>query len=792
MRSGLRVRACYQAPLLLCILWLGLLPSCLSHGFDLRFNGNYSSTVYLDESRHNPTQSQTYPWVSRTYGSSPSVWDNEFSIDLEGDSARGEMYFRFPLRLRFSLTSLPGQSNKHTYRLVNTRRWSAMTFRLNAGKFSAEVSQSHLFRPQGLLGNFKAANYSDGFWSDDLGIRISGRTAKGWQYFGNVFQVGTPSGWKNQNRFTHYVESLPEEVARLRTGPNEDGLEVGSFQGAWEARASYAYSGAYGNNLLQAQDSWGIYYGAKTVDNPLLMKNNSDAAGSRVQFFEGMPATLGYTKQALELNWQGNLSTAKIAAAYSISSADWRVNLTQTGGAEQISLGTIGGGAAMLDLEGMKVGPVTIDGSWRAVSPNYQWVMARAPSQIYALIGRGKDQKLRHTYYLEQRSVLNTLSEVSRYLGMQSTDFALKLDGKVLDYPSQLSLRLIKNQWLDSLRRVEYWDEDLDLFGNQDYQQTQAELMISPDAANTLTTRGLLRQYQGIGNNYLAQYKVDWQRNFKRTLSLNTNFELRKRFMANAGNDHGLSYYWKSRLEGDVAPNTRGRFSFVSFHGNYDFMGLTGERGYEQITDSSFSYLQAEAYLERRTRVNLFGNNTDFTLLGQVWTQVSDEERIANGTSLVGAVRLSIPWLGGTLRHDIDLIAARGPDNPQLPTGYVIGGLDNKLTYRFRTETNNTLTLRCTNFPKSSGLMAYTVFSAQYRMNLAGGWFVINYGFWDNPLDNSGRNAPWLAQDRLNTKRHPLTEEAFNYSNFWWVSKHEGNRMINYSNYFLINYGINF
>ena len=61
-----------------------------------------------------------------------------------------------------------------------------------------------------------------------------------------------------------------------------------------------------------------------------------------------MPATLGYTKQALELNWQGNLSTAKIAAAYSISSADWRVNLTQTGGAEQISLGTIGGGAAML------------------------------------------------------------------------------------------------------------------------------------------------------------------------------------------------------------------------------------------------------------------------------------------------------------------------------------------------------------------------------------------------------------------------------------------------------------
>ena len=122
-----------------------------------------------------------------------------------------------------------------------------MTFRLNAGKFSAEVSQSHLFRPQGLLGNFKAANYSDGFWSDDSGIRISGRTAKGWQYFGNVFQVGTPSGWKNQNRFTHYVESLPEEVARLRTYPNEDGLEVGSFRGP--GKASYAYSGAYGNNL---------------------------------------------------------------------------------------------------------------------------------------------------------------------------------------------------------------------------------------------------------------------------------------------------------------------------------------------------------------------------------------------------------------------------------------------------------------------------------------------------------------------------------------------------------------
>ena len=87
---------------------------------------------------------------------------------------------------------------------------------------------------------------------------------------------------------------------------------------------------------------------------------------------------------------------------------------------------------------------------------------------------------------------------------MQSTDLALKLDGKVLDYPSQLSLRLVKNQWLDSLRRVEYWDEDLDLFGNQDYQQTQAELMISPDAANTLTTRGLLRQYHDR-NNYLAQ-----------------------------------------------------------------------------------------------------------------------------------------------------------------------------------------------------------------------------------------------------------------------------------------------
>jgi hypothetical protein len=242
-----------------------------------------------------------------------------------------------------------------------------------------------------------------------------------------------------------------------------------------------------------------------------------------------------------------------------------------------------------------------------------------------------------------------------------------------------------------------------------------------------------------------------------------------------------------------VAPRTKGSFSVRGLRGNYDFLGLLTQRGYERVNPEDFSFWQVRANLDRRLRVQLFNlKNVDLTFLGQVWTQWSDLAEVTAGTSLVGALRLGIPWLGGALRHDLDLVTAHGPDDPQLPTGYVLCALDNKLTYRFTSNTNNTFTLRCTSFPADSGLAALTVFNAQYRIDTENGWFVINYGYWDNPLDNFGRNAPWLTQNVINTTRHPLTEEAFDYSNYWWISRKENHRMANYCNYFLFNYGIRF
>jgi hypothetical protein len=419
-----------------------------------------------------------------------------------------------------------------------------MNFRLGGNKVQAELAQGSLFRSRGLLGNFRAPIYSDGVWTDDLGLRISGKAAGGWEYFGNVFRRGTPSYWRDENRFTHYVETMPEGVAALKTGPNGTGAAAGSFQGGLEERAYYAYGGVEGESLLQAQDSWGIYYGAKMVDNPLLMKNSNDNVGSRLQLYDGKAATLGYSKQALELDWQGKAGAGKLAAAGSVSLAAWRANLTQEGKTE--SLGAIGGGAAMLDLEGFKMGSVTIDGFWRTVSPDYQWVMARDPAQTYASLGRGKDLKFFESKYLASWSALNNVSEVSRYLGMRSADLSASVEGTILEYPSRLTGRIVDNRWLDPLRRTEYWDRDLDLLGNEDYRQAQMDLQLLPDSGKTLSAGTLLRQYLGIGRNYLAQYKLAYQRQLERSLVFTVRSERRERLLANAGHDYGASYLWEA------------------------------------------------------------------------------------------------------------------------------------------------------------------------------------------------------------------------------------------------------
>lgn len=752
-------------------------------GIPIRYYGSLNCAIVLDPAAYFPDRTSAYPWVQRTYSSSPSIWSNRFDLRIEGGTQGGNIYFIAPLRLRFATHDYPGEKRR-TYRLYNEKWDSTMFFRVGTEKFRAALTQHPNFTPKGLLGNFRSTNRTS-FWTGqpDLGLKVEGWPSNKWSILFNAFQT-------EGNDYVPYAETIPQAAAELRTGATGEGPKVGTFAGAREGRVTYLMGAVEGGGLLQSSDSWGVYLGTKYVSNPGFAANPQDQGAQRVQKYNGKDATLNFSKNALEVNWQGRLKQGKLSLAAAKSVGIWQLYQREANGlATFIDLGQAGGAAYAVNLEDEVVGPGTISANFYFVDPDYQWVLARHPGLAYAYTGRGeysgKQDSENRFPYLDRARASRQLSDVSRYLGRSSKDLAVSIPGAIGSKPAMLTFKLVANRWLDPLRRIADWDPELDLFSKDDYHQFDAKIKVICSRRDVVSFYGLNRHYDAEMTSWLRGLGVDWQRQVSPQITWNTALDYRYRFLSEEGQGAGSGARLKSSLEGRSDRGALVRFAAELRQGNYDFGLLTP--GHDRVLSRPYDYFQIELYAKHSRRLTVGNVSCNLTVGGQFWSQKSSLADVIDGSSLIGYSQVTIPWLGARLSQDISLIAAKGPDDPSMPTGYVTPALDNSL--RFQLGGNSSFTMRTTYYPDT----ALAVTSAQFQIGLSRGGFTVSYGYWENSEANWGRYARYEVAEMIRTE-NPLTGKKWDEWNYWWVAHRvkEGYRNVAYPNHFIISYTVNF
>ncbi len=751
-------------------------------GIPIRYYGSLDSSIILDAAKYDPARDNAYPWEERIFSSSPSIWSNRINLRIEGGSSGGTLYFVAPLRLRFAGYDYPG-GNKRTFRLYNEKWDSTMLFKAGGDRFKATLSQSPNFIPKGLLGNFRATNRTS-FWTGqpDLGLKIEGKPSSRLNLLLNAFQT-------EGNDYVSYTETIPLEARQLATGASGLGPKVGSFTGAREGRASYIVGAIEGTRLLQSSDRWGLYLGRKYVANPGFAINENDQGAQRVQKYDGDNAALAFSKDALEFNWQGRLKQGKLILAGSTSAANWQLyRKTNDELTTVLNLGRIGGNALGINLEDESIGPLSVSANFYVVDPDYQWVLAKDPKQAYAYFGRGQNQDVDTDFsYMDTAEASKQLSDVSHYLGRRFQNLILSASGSVGDKPALLTTKALSTSWLDPKRRVAEWDQELDLFSRDDYNQFSTNLLIVCSRKDLLSFQGVNRQYDTEMTSWLRGLTVTWQHRLSSQIAWNTKLDLRSRFLSDQGQGEGSGFRLTSGMDGRTNKGTLLGVAVDMRQGNYDF-GLL-ERGYDAVFQVPYDYRQLELYAKLDSKISVGSMACNLTLGGQFWKQKSSLPAVIDGSSLIGYSKLSIPWAGSRFSQEISLIAAKGPDDPSLPTGYVTPALDNSFRFQLGGSGNSSLTVRTTYYPDA----AMAVTSGQYQIGLPRGSFVISYGYWDNSDPNWGRYARYEVAEFMK-KENPLTGKRWEDWNYWWVAHRvkEGYRNQAYPNYFMLYYSFNF
>ena len=409
----------------------------LASDYPVRYNGFFVNYLYSDLAAHYPTRNPEYPLDYRLYQSSPATWGSRFNMSITAGDRKEGIYLLMPLDLRFGTYS---DGNSRIYRLYNYMPKGIFAIKDEKILFSIRTSisgnQDGIFRdidygfiPCGFLGNFKTPIANDG----TLVAKI--KATPSLNKLINIYVMQS-----NATTFIPFKESIPTKVAELRTGTNELGLPVGKLTHVDEGEFSRAKNnlpiyilGVYeGKELIKQGDKWGFYLGRKQVSNPGFRENESDKSIKRVNKYADQEAMLGYSKEALEFNWQGNLSAGLLTFASSTSTANWFLYTKniEGGPSKEIKFDKIGGNALLIKLKEEKIGDLILNGSYRRVDPDYQWVMARHPE--YVLLGSPVDPydllspftwRMQEDSTWRYRDLAKAdlyLSEVSQYLGMNN------------------------------------------------------------------------------------------------------------------------------------------------------------------------------------------------------------------------------------------------------------------------------------------------------------------------------------------------------------------------------------
>ena len=758
IRSSLRLNL--LLPALLIILF------CCTTNAAIEVSGSLIGLINSRESDHNPARQEGLPWMNRTYSSSPSIFNNELRLEITGSGDNYSLYL--PFRFQFQKFDIQGE-DASIYRLRNNRWWPYWPYpnlTVRTGNFEAALRQYRIIPQLGIMGNFYATYRSS--YIDDLIMMMNWKPRANMDVRLNLIRNDTPVYYNYAKR----VETLPKQVAELRTGGSGTGPTVGSYDGIWTRDPTlWVYGGVEGSAIIQTRDRWGIYFGRVLENNPRFLVNDQDQNGAAVSVYNGQSARLGYTKDALELNWVGRLrpgSRGRLTLAGSVSQAAWRAILPNSE-LREVSLGTVGGRALLIDLVNERFGDLTLNTTYRVVEPDYQWVM-----NYY------RDPKPNLT---DPAAETPKLMDVSRYLGRQNLDVSLELPGKIMGTDSVLNTKISANKWFEREWNVVGYDDEMKLYVNEDYLHTQVGVDVRKSTFNRYSIAGFLRQFPK-SEEHMQGAEVLWDYYFNRNLLLTTNLQLRQRHFYEVRKTQATNI--TSKLEGRSTNGTVFRISCQIRDGNYDY-GLL-EFGYDQPVHHYY-YRVFEAKAKRSIDINVSRQRIRVTIGGHIWDQNTNLSSALNGTSIIGYLGLSTTWFG-SIRQSFSITASRGPQDESFPTAYVKNAIANDFTYRLGRRNDSTLRLKTVYYTNESQLVA----AAQYEIKMSHGSLNFAYGRWfEDQYSNSSNGHKVILDVWMNgRRRHPMDGSLLDEWNYWWLAQERGYMTSQYNNWYSLEYRIRF
>lgn len=763
----------------------------------LNYSGRYYGDIRSNLSSHNPTRNPAYPHLYRTYGYSPSLWNNRFYITLRSGVKGSNFYFHLPLRFRMTGYNHRDET-RTTYRPWNTTSssdFNKLTVGIGGENYSVSLQtggrdnlydRTYGFIGDGMLGNFKLANNPSGpiltikgFNSGDLELTLIG------------FQT-------EQTNFIPYPEVMPQDVLLLATGANGEGPLVSIFSGADEGSYDkvtnnlplYLFSSVKGKNLFQKGDEWGFYFGNKKVVDPGFRFEFDSGDVYKVSKYNGENIVLGYEKKALEFNWKGKIRQSSFAVASSISQSAWNAHYQNK---LRKDLGSAGGIAISSKLEDVHIGPLVANFNYRRVAPNYQWVMARHPN--YAFVGGPVvlDEMIYDPYwhYRNPNRKEDYLSEVSQYLGIENSNINFSLPGEFLGKSTLFFSRITFNRWLDERRVIPVWDEELKLSTNDDYIQMQTDFETKINERIKAKVGLLNRQYERDSGGWLQSQQLLGTYNNLSGFKYELDLEFRQRFMPDLKLGIGKGYRFLNSLEKKTR-NNRINFTIELREGDYDF-GLE-KLGTDTVTLTPYFYSLMQLNLERNIYFSLGEAIGTITLAGQVWIQDSNSSLATKGIGTVGYGAIRVPWLGGKVVQNFKVISSKGPEDPQFPTGYIVNASDHSLVYNFNGSKNSSIEIRSTYWPGNLGLDKKVITSLVYTVKLSRGQLSLSYG--DGNVRDQGEaltNTSLIPTNSVIAQKIAPPIIADNQWRYWYPTLATTvYPRIQYTNYYILQYTVRF